>query len=385
MDQLWLWLLAIPMAYTSAWLLKKASNAKSSLDNAIVFYILVMMASMFGGAVLYYLVPTITGIDEALGLNMIVMSVGVIAVLRYWTTSDIQVDDSKIGTTADELELEKSIIISRAFVVYFLVMMASMTATGIVYIVNTALTGLEEGLIAGTAIMTVGVIVVLRHAYNHSSQVKISTIENRRSTRSKLVRSILVSFILLNEFLMGWSFTLAYGSPKISTGSLFQVVASTLTSVTGSDWFLFTMVLEMLLTIYMLRDVFSKNFIGIVCLQSAAMFFVPTAINSPMWVALSETLEAVISIGLAILAYEYLIRNRQNYQAVKNYVLLLLLLYSAMIAGFLIWISEGNSILLLGSVIGEIVLYFNAILEKNEMGMRQSTGQVFHESFSVGR
>ena len=64
MNQLWLWLLAIPMAYTSAWLLKKASNAKSSLDNAIVFYILVMMASMFGGAVLYYLVPTITGIDE---------------------------------------------------------------------------------------------------------------------------------------------------------------------------------------------------------------------------------------------------------------------------------------------------------------------------------
>ena len=42
--------------------------------------------------------------------------------------------------------------------VYFLVMMASMTATGIIYIVNTALTGLEEGLIAGTAIMTAGVI-----------------------------------------------------------------------------------------------------------------------------------------------------------------------------------------------------------------------------------
>ncbi len=57
------------MAYTSSWLLKKASNAKSSLDNAIVFYILVMMASMLAGAILYFLDPTTTGIIEGLGLH----------------------------------------------------------------------------------------------------------------------------------------------------------------------------------------------------------------------------------------------------------------------------------------------------------------------------
>ncbi len=138
---------------------------------------------------------------------------------------------------------------------------------------NTALTGLEEGLIVGTVVMTAGVIGILWYSSNHSSKIKN---EDTQSTGSKVVRSTLISLVLLNEFLMGWLFTLVSGTPKILTGSFIQVAASTLTSVAGSDWFLFTMALEIVLSIYMLKNAFSRKFVGIVCVQSLTMIFVPT-------------------------------------------------------------------------------------------------------------
>jgi hypothetical protein len=355
------------MAYTSAWLLKRASNAKSSLDNAIVFYVLVMMASMLASAVLYFLEPTITGILEALGLNMFVMSAGVIAVLRHWAGESDEVEESSIGVDPNELELERSVKISSGYVVYILVMMASMIATEIFYTINTALTGLEEGLIVGTIIMTAGVIFILWYSSRHSTKIKIPTVENSQSTRSRFVRSILISLVLLNEFLMGWLFTLVSGTPKISGATLPQIAESTLTSVAGSDWFLFTMVLEIILSIYMLRNAFSKNFVRIVCLQSLAMLFVPTAINAPFWVNLSAFLDSVILIGL-ILAY----KNRLNDQPVRKYSLVLLVLYSLAMVGFFIWVVQGSALLLLISIIGEMILYFNTIIERISMGLDRS-------------
>jgi len=354
------------MAYTSAWLLKRASNAKSSLENAIVFYILVMMASMLAGAIWYFLEPTTIGIIEGLGLNMIVMSVGVIAVLRYWSNEG-EVDESEITMDANELELERSIKISSGYVVYILVMMASMTATETFYIINTALTGLEEGLIAGTVIMTAGAIGILWYSSKHS-QRKIPADENIRSIRSKFVRSTLISLILLNEFLMGWLFTVVSGTPKISGDSLPQIAGSTLISVAGSDWFLFTMVLEIVLSIYMLRSAFSKKFIGLVCMQALALLFVPTAIKASLWIDLSACIDSIIFTVFVILAYEYLYKNRLGgNEPVRKYFLKLIVLYSLMMAGFAIWADQRNALLLLVSVIAGMVLYFNTIIGRVSM------------------
>ncbi len=360
------------MAYISALLLKRASHAKTSLDNAIVSYILLTMASMFGGAVLYYSDPSGTGIVEALGLNMIVMSVAIIAVLRYWTGSNIETNKPTIGKNQDELDLEITVIITRAYVVYFLVMMASMTTIGIVYVINTAITGLEEGLIAGNAIMMVGTVAILWYSLKHSGPKATLAGEGRDSTRSQLARATLILLVLSNEFLMGWSFILATGAPKIATGSSLQIAVSTFTSVGGSDWFLFTMALEMVLTIWMLRKMFSNKFVELVLFQSLLMFFVPTAIHNSWWIALSISIDICAMIALLTLAYKFLPKNRLADKGVARYILALLIFYSLVIAGLAVWITEGNSLLLLIFIFGAMILYFNTILAGNFAETAQS-------------
>jgi uncharacterized membrane protein len=358
------------MAYTSAWLLKRASNAKSSLDNSIVFYILVMMASMLAAAIWYLLDPTTTGIIEGLGLNMFVMSAGVIAVLRYWAGED-KVEEAEVTMDPNELELEMSIKISSGYVVYILVMMASMTATEAFYITSAALTGLEEGLIVGTAIMTAGVIGILWYS-SRNSRIRRSAENNNKPKKLKLVRSILISLVLLNEFLMGWAFTLATGTPKISGGSWTLVAGSTLTSVAGSDWFLFTMALEIILSIYMLRSAFSKKFVGLVCIQSLALLFVPTAVDTPAWVYLCAIADSAILVGFLVLVHGDRFKSKWKSEPERKYFRTLLMLYVATAVGFLVWVLQGSPLLLLVSVIGGMVLYFNTIIERISMGLHGS-------------
>lgn len=360
------------MAYFSAWLLKRASNAKFSLDNAIVFYILVMMASMLAGAVWYFLEPTTTGIIEALGLNMIVMSAGVIAVLRYWAGED-DVGQTEDTSDINELELERSIKISSGYVVYVLVMMTSMTATEVFYLINSALTGLEEGLIAGTLIMTAGVIGILWYsAKNAHGKVPL----DQKSVTTNFVRGTLILLILSNEFFMGWLFTVVSGTPKITGNSFMQISASTLTAVLGSDWFLFTMSLEIILSIYMLRSAFSRSFVQLVCLQSLALVFVPTAIETTSWSDACAVVDSAILICFLVLAHRYLFQKKSN-KGTRKYFFTLLTVYVLMMIGFVDWALQGNALLLLIPAIAGMVVYFKTIIERTRIETHSSiTGKL---------
>ena len=359
-----LWAIAISMAFSSAWLLRRSSIAKSSLVNAIVFYILVMMAGMFAGAVLYFAQPSLTGIAEALGLNMVIMSVGVIAVLHNWTghegaTEDEKIATEKFGTPSDELELKRAIAISRAYVVYFLVMMASMSAVGFVYIFDTAVIGLDEGLLLGNVIMVPGIVAILWYASKHPNDINESYALTSRSI--KLERWTLVFLVLLNEFFMGWAFVLASeGYGVITNGSFLGIAASTFNNVTGSDWFLFTLSLEVIFSLYILRKFFSMDFIKVASLQSLILVFVPTAIGGRVWTTLCVFAELAILAGLIILSY----RQRNRSQNVPRYLRLVLILDSLVVVGSLIWIVSGNVLILYACLVGEAVIYFSAILER---------------------
>lgn len=365
MNQPLLWFIAISMAFTSAWLLKRSSVAKSSLVNSITFYVLVMMAAMFVGAVFYLAHRTQFGLAEALGLNMIVMSVGVIAVLQYWTKDD-SIDEregslEELGKS-DESELQRSIDISRAYVVYFLVMMASMTAVGFVYVLNTALVGLNEGLLLGNAIMIPGIVIILWYASKHpnvSDQPRIQSNQSR-----KIERWILVFLVLLNEFVMGWAFVLASGNSEITNGSLLNIVFSTLNYVTGTDWFLFTLALEIAFSIYMLRNFFSVDFIRIAYLQSLLLIFIPTTIDVIFWPMLCVIAGVAILSSLAVLSYHLNQQKNSRDESLERYLRLLLVLNALILVGTLTWIFSGNVLILLSCVIVWAVLYFSAILER---------------------
>jgi len=366
MNQIELWVLAISMSYANAWLLRRSSIARTSLVDSIVFYLLVMMASMLVGAVLYFEQPTQVGLAEALGLSLLVMSVGVLAVLHYWTKDD-DVEDSKLAAhveRSDEQELQRSIVISRAYVVYFLVMMASMTAVGLVYIFDTAIEGLNIGLVLGNVIMIPGIVMILRYASKHPGYA----IEppSQVNPSKKLGRWTLVFLVLLNEFAMGWAFALASGNLATANGSL-AGIASTLNYVTGSDWFLFSLSFEILFSIYMLRSYFSIDFIRIVCLQCLTLIFVPTAIGGYLWSTTSIIAGVLIFVGLLFLSFIPLRDGQAGSQNIRRYLRIVLVLDALAVISLLLWVLYRIDLVQFACLIGEAVLYFNSILERVSM------------------
>jgi hypothetical protein len=353
------------MSYSNAWLLRRASIARTMLVDSIAFYILVMMASMLVGAVLYFEQPTQVGLAEALGLSLIVMSVGVLAVLHYWTKNDAVEDDTLAvrDESTDEQELQRSIVISRAYVVYFLVMMASMTAVGIVYIFDTTTVGLNVGLVLGNAIMIPGIVMILLYASRHPGHTEEPS---QVYTSKRFGRWTLVFLVLLNEFVMGWAFALASGNLATANGSLLGVV-STLNYVTGSDWFLFSLSFEILFSIYMLRRYFSRDFIRIVGLQSLTLILVPTAIDGYLWSTSCIIAGVLIFASFSIVSFRPLRDGQVGSRNIRKYLKTMLVLDALIVIGLMLWTLSRIDLMLFACLVGEAVLYFNSILERVSM------------------
>jgi polyferredoxin len=303
LEQLWLWIIAVPMAFITSLLVKRAIYAKSRPDIALVLYLLVTMASMFGGGVIYLLSPSIASIVEALGFNAILMIGGAIVLLHNWTERSLDEEIQRI-----------------------------------------AVSNSQEG----------------------STETSAQSVQSARAyPLSVSLRVSAISLILLNEFLMGWAFVLASGSST-------SIDISTFSRVVGSDWFIFTMVLEMIFSVYMLRRDLPRSFFIIVLAQSVVMFFAPTALSNSSWVTLSIYLGSISMIGLLIFLYEYLFKTRIITNTVRVYFLGLLGIYAAMMAGLFVWIMQGNALLFVLSIIGEMVLYFGLILSKNSIETSKS-------------
>ncbi len=289
------------MAVATAWLIKRAVYTKTKADTALTFYLLATMATMFGGALLYLLSPNLTSVLVAVGLNGIVMTGGVIFILRYYV-------ESSFNENLKRLE-------------------ASTSQSGSISSDTTAL--------------------------------------KLESKKAWAYRAGVISLVLLNEFLMGWAFILFSKTPAIASGSPSTVALSTFDTVVSSDWFVFTMVLEMFLTVYVLRKDLPRSFFGLVFLQSVVMFFAPTALDNSSWASSSIWLGSAAMIGLMIILYEYLFTNRSITSPIKGYFIELLIVYALMMLGLFVWVMNGNTLVFAVSIIGEMVIYFNIILAKS--------------------
>ena len=297
------------MAFVTSLLVKRALDAKTPADNDVVLYLLITMASMFGGAVIYFLSPSVISIVEAVAFNAVLMTGGAIFILHRWTEGSLDEEIGKITVAPSQ--------------------------------------GAASDVVADATTHDAGTL-------------KVGT------------RAAVISLILLNEFLMGWAFVLASGSLTTASGSSAQAALSTFSRVVGSDWFIFTMVLEMIFSVYMLRKGLPKSFFLIVIGQSIVMFFAPTALNSANWVTYSVYLGSVAMIGLLIYMYEYLFKNKIITSAIRGYFLALLALYAMMMAGIFVWIIQGSALVFVLSIVGEMILYFNLILSKGSIETSKS-------------
>ena len=255
-----------------------------------------------------------------------------------------------------------------ATVVFLLMMMVGMLAGAGIYYLRPNATSLVEGFWVASALMSVSVVTVFL-TFLDEARLRLAGGEGYAPPLLRRKGTFVVSIIglvLLNELLMGWTFSAAAGT-SLTSGAGGAV--GLLSSVIASPWFLFTMSIEMAVTSFLLRRQISPALYRVLLAQSLIMFLSPTALALGGWVALSVYGSSAAMVGLIIYLMEFVYRHRQLDPAFSRYVVALLAIYSAMMAGQFLWLYyHGWTDLFAVSVVAEMVLFFAAIVRSDRFG-----------------
>ncbi|MGC2034581.1 MAG: hypothetical protein WA761_03940 [Thermoplasmata archaeon] len=252
----------------------------------------------------------------------------------------------------------------RAWVVVFLmIMMAAMLAGALIYLRSPGPGSLVEALWISGALMSISVFPLFV-AFLREAQRQLDAgdgyVPSVLQHQTGFVAAV-IGLVLLNELLMGWTFSTAAGDtlPALSGAS---GVLPFLVGLVTSRWFLFTMSAEMMLTAILLGDRIQKGLLVILVLQSAIMALSPPALPFPVWITTSSYLASALMIGLFVYLMEYLYRRREIGDALSTYMVRLLGVYSLMMAGLFVWLIYGSVGLFAASVVLEMVIFFEAVI-----------------------
>ncbi|MGH9918355.1 MAG: hypothetical protein ACRD6W_05745 [Nitrososphaerales archaeon] len=182
------------------------------------------------------------------------------------------------------------------------------------------------------------------------------------------LRAAYILLLVLSEFLMGWTFNLASGLISLSAGYSLVDVAKQLEYSPTSYWFVFTMVGEMGFTLVALRRVIRPGLLKILAIQGVVMFLTPTALKSQVWETYTVYLEAAVMTGLVVFALDYLRKRKERDRPMLSYLGLFIIANAVMMVGFLLWLVDGDSLLLAVSLIVETAIYFDAVFTGAGLG-----------------
>ncbi|HEV2231350.1 MAG TPA: hypothetical protein VGS18_04130, partial [Thermoplasmata archaeon] len=130
--------------------------------------------------------------------------------------------------------------IAAGTIVFLLVMMAAMLLGALVYLLSPGRLGLVEGLWISAAVMSASVfplfLLILRAARAASGPAGGPPGSPPLERPPPIVVASLIGLVLVNELLMGWTFSLAADTP-IGTGGPIAILVGSV----DSPWFLFTM------------------------------------------------------------------------------------------------------------------------------------------------
>ncbi|MDA4115116.1 MAG: hypothetical protein OK442_01005 [Thaumarchaeota archaeon] len=182
------------------------------------------------------------------------------------------------------------------------------------------------------------------------------------------LRAAYIFLLVLSEFLMGWTFNLASGLISLSAGYSLVDVAKQFEYSPTSYWFVFTMVGEMGFTLIALRHVIRPGLLKILAIQGVVMFLTPTALSSRVWETYTVYLEAAVMTGLVVFAMDYLRKRKERDRPMLSYLGLFIIANAVMMVGFLLWLVDGDSLLLAVSLIVETAIYFDAVFTGAGLG-----------------
>lgn len=251
-----------------------------------------------------------------------------------------------------------------AVVLFLLTMMAAMLAGALIYFLAPGPQSLVRGLWVASAAMSVSVfpvfLVFLDEARERAARGE--GYAPRPMARRAAFVAVTAALVLINELLMGWTFTLAAGTTV--PGSLGDLggIAAGLSAILLSPWFVFTMGAEMALAVGLLAGTLPTPLRVMLGFQAALMVLTPPALALGWWTAGSVYVGSAVMIGLIVYQMELLYRHRQLSHRLTTYIVQLLAIYAVMMAGLFAWSAYGSLPLLAGSIVLEMALYLGTIL-----------------------
>ncbi len=250
---------------------------------------------------------------------------------------------------------------SAAVVLFLLGMMIAMLGGALLYFLHPGSTGLVEGLWLASGAMSLTVFPVVV-TFLRDAQARF---EQKEAYRPPALRSpglfvlAILGLVVLNEFLMGWTFQLAAGSLVPSDASSPLTI---LALGVDSPWFILPMAVEMGLSAYFLRHLLPRPFCRLLWLQAGLMVLSPPAFGAGPAATPVTVAGGAAMIVLIIYVMELIYRDRQLDPGTYRYLPALLAIYALMMAGLYLWLINGNGLLFALSILLEMALFFEAVL-----------------------
>ncbi len=186
----------------------------------------------------------------------------------------------------------------------------------------------------------------------------------QREERSRFYMQAYVAFsVIFDEILMSLVFNLVV-SPQDYLNLLHSNLFSFVWTAIASYWFVFTMGLEMLITILFMLSELSSHLRVVLLTQASLMIIMPTAIMIYAWKIGTIYLSGALMTVFFIYMFEYLYRKQSMKVHLGVYVLLLLLSYGAMMAGIFFWIVMGNYAVIALAMLVNMLVYLSAALNR---------------------
>ncbi len=249
----------------------------------------------------------------------------------------------------------------RASVVQFLLLMMSGMLLGIlVYFAVGGTSGIVAGFWVAGAIMSASVVIVFL-AFVRERPLLEEPTRPPASTwgRGGFVVSV-IGLVLLNEFLMGWSFSLLSGELPVGVGSGGVRLTSVLASAVVSPWFVFPMALEMVLTLAWLIRTVPVPLRRYLLIQPAAMVCSPPTLAYLPWAvgtAVGASLLMAAAVAFLLLA-EF--RGEEVPPRVFAFGWRLIVTFGVMAVGLYAWVVWGNVAVFAVALVLQMLLFLHA-------------------------
>ncbi len=252
----------------------------------------------------------------------------------------------------------------RASVVQFLLLMMSAMFVGVlVYFAVGGTPGVVAGFWVAAVIMSASVFLVFFEFLRETRRYHDPrAAPERLPSRTVFVGSV-VFLVILNEFLMGWSFSLLDGILAPGLGAGGSDTLSVLGAAITSPWFVFPMALEMVITLGWLLPVFPPPMRRYLLVQPAVMVCSPPTLLGIDWVLpTTVAASALMALSVAWLLVA-LFRDEPLPRSVFSYAVRLILSFGAMAAGLYVWVESGRPEIFALSLLVQMVVFLHAVTD----------------------